>query len=225
MSASREYNTQWARANREKKKAAKNASALRCQTMLARRRPCRTALQNRFVNGETIPWCPTCDRKERGVCITCGTERVAGQARKALYCVGCKRLADQAAYAKYQKANAAKLRKKEKLRMADPVRRADRLQYKRLWRQSMPKKVANYKREDVRRNAEKQREYHAAYRARHAEARRERERLRNAGLLPPRACLTCPTIITGRAKRCDGCKRNDQLAARALIGQRLERVA
>lgn len=77
----RAYNTAWARQKRQQAIAAKNAKASTCRAMLANRLPCKTPLQSRFVNGETVPFCPTCDRKARGVCAL-GREMLAkGAAR------------------------------------------------------------------------------------------------------------------------------------------------
>lgn len=220
MSDTREYNTAWARRNRAAKVAAKNANAMRCQAMLANRHLCKTLLQNRFVDGQTVPWCPTCDRKARGICIDCGKAPVYGTAGKALRCPLCKKLEFHASQDRYRKRNRRALKAKEKRRMKDPVKHADRLVYKRLARKLKPSKVAEYKKTYAVRNAEKVRAYHVGYRAKHLEARRERERLRCRGQLASRSCLTCSTVVTGRAKRCAACKRTDQLTARALLAAR-----
>lgn len=225
MTDKRTYQREHLRRKRANAIAAKNAHTLRCQAMLANRRPCRTPLQSRFVDGETVPFCPTCDRKARGVCTRCGEAPVTGQARKALYCAPCHKIAKHDAYARYKDRHKAALRRKERTRMADPEVRADRNAYKRLYRKAVPTKVAAYKQAYLARHREHVLAYHVAYRAKHAEERRERERLRARGELPPRACLTCPTIISGRAKRCDACKRNDRQRARATIAARMAGAA
>lgn len=215
----RQKNTEYARQLRARKVAAANMDAVRCRALLANHHPCNTPLQSRFVDGETVPFCPTCEKKARGICIECEAP-VQGARRKALRCALHKKLAHQASLDRYKHRNKAKLRRKEQRRMSDPAVRADRIAYKKLYRRALPSKTAAYKKAYTLRNAEKVRAYQAAYREKRREERAAVERARNAGTLPPRACLTCPTIITGRAKRCAPCKEQDRRMAREIIAAR-----
>lgn len=217
----RAANTEWARKKRQALRDAANADSLRCRAVLGNRLVCHTALQSRFVNGQTVPFCPTCDRKARGICIDCG-QPVVGQPGKALRCALHKKLASQAALQRYKDKNKSTLRKKEQRRYADPEKHADRLRYKKLWRQSRPGKVAELKRRYAERYPEKVSAYHKQYRATKAEERRARERARYHGTLPPRTCLTCPTVLTGRAKRCDACRNTARSVAREAIAKRMQ---
>lgn len=221
MTASQEYNTQWARRKRKRLWAERAQFAEKCPAMLGRGKPCNTRLESRFVDGVTVPFCPTCDRKARGVCIDCHTAPVYGTVRKALRCAVCAKLAVHAFHAKYRKSHRAKMRRKERERAGDP----DRLEYKRLWRQSRPAKVAADKKRWQQENQDKVRAYHQRYRAERRAERAERERLRHHGKLPPRTCLSCDTVLTGRAKKCDFCKQEARRVARATIAERLERAA
>lgn len=217
----RAYQAAYARKRRARALAEQNMDRTRCAALLARGKPCQTPLQSRFVQGTTVPFCPTCDRKARGLCIDCGTQPVAGQVRKALRCKACRKVAAHEALARYRDGHAAVLRKKERKRMADPVTRADRLEYKKLYRATMPTKVAAAKRADYQKHRDHYLEYHRQYRAARRADRAAVELARYRGVLPPRTCLSCPTVLTGRAKKCDPCKREQRLSARIAIAQRL----
>ncbi len=218
----RTYAREYARSRRRRAVDAQNAVRITCVARLSRALVCKTPLQSRFVNGETVPFCPTCDRKARGICIKCGTAPVTGSVRRALYCALCKRLTLQESYARYRSAHRKEMSAKEQARLKDPVKRAANLERKRLYRQAVPTKVAAHKKASYLRNREKALAYHAAYRAERREARRERERLRARGELPPRVCLSCPTVVTGRDKKCEPCRRAARAAARAALAARME---
>jgi len=217
------YATQYARRRRQAKWQELASAASTCPALLARRKPCRTPLQSRFVGGETVPFCPTCDRKRRGICIDCTTEPVVGQVGKALRCALCAKVARQ------EQCNRSKAKFRQtrlgKARQYARDHSEDRREYKRLYRKLKPTHVARLKRESYQRNREKALEYHRAYRATRLAEKREIERLRALGQLPPRSCLTCDTVLTGRAKRCDPCKANDRREARVRIAERMERAA
>lgn len=218
----RTYAREYARSRRRRAVDAQNAVRDTCVAKLSRGLVCKTRLQNRFVNGETVPFCPTCDLKARGICIKCGSAQVKGSVRRALYCALCKRLTLQEGYARYRSAHRKEMSAKEQARLKDPVKHADSLERRRLYRQAVPTKHAAYKKASYLRNREKALAYHAAYRSERREARRERERLRARGELPPRLCLTCPTVVTGRAKKCEPCRRAARAAARAALAARME---
>ncbi len=225
MSRRREQNTASARRRREQRRAEANANAVRCQAILCRNIRCGTRLQNRFVDGQTVPFCPTCDRKARGLCIVCGSPELTSRPRRALYCALHRKLAQLESGEKYRKRNRRKLQAKERRRMQDPQVRADRIAYKRLARKIKPQQEARRNRESTARRKEAINAYHAAYRAAHRAAIAERELRRYHGLLPPRSCLSCPTILTGRAKKCTACKQRERAEAIAAITRRLEDAA
>lgn len=218
-------NTEYARQYRARKVAAANMKTLRCTAMLSRNRRCDTPLQSRFVNGETVPFCVTCERKARGICITCGEQPVVGAVRRALYCPLCRKLAGLASLDRYKQTHAAALRRKERLRLADPVKKAARTEYKKLYRAVKPTKIAQYKKAYAERHKDKVLAYHKAYRDQRKAERAARELARYHGTLPPRTCLSCDTVITGRAKKCASCKTAARQHARAEITRRLECAA
>lgn len=220
--AERNYNTEYARRRRAEQLAAANANASKCTALLARRTPCRTPLQSRFVNGETVPFCPTCDRKARGICIDCGTAPVDGTPRRSLRCTLCAKLAKQAQYRKYAERHPDRRRRREAKRLADPEKRARKATFAKLLRILKPSKVAAYKKADYERHREKRLAYHAKYREARLAERRAVELARYHGTLPPRTCLTCPTVLTGRAKKCDACKQAARRAARSATAVPLD---
>ena len=219
--ARRAYNREWRRRQREAARCAENAARLTCGVLLARGRPCKAPLQNRFVNGETVPFCPVHDRKARGVCVTCGEAPVAGTRGRALFCPLCRKLAKQANGVRYQAGNARRRYRTERTRMTDPAKRADKLAYKKLYRQAAPAKIAEHKRLDYQRNREKYLAYHRQYRAKKKGERAAVEMARYHGTLPPRTCLYCPTVLAGRPKVCPSCKAARRVQARAAIAERL----
>lgn len=218
----RAANTRYARERRAQQIAQANALATRCAALLARRSPCNTKLQSRFVNGATVPFCPTCDRKARGICIDCGAAPVNGTPRRALRCASCGKLSKHEQSKVYRKRHAKRMQQKERDRMADPVKHAAKVEYGRLYRKSRRERMKQWKKADYAKHRERYLEYHRKYRAARRAERAEFERLRWRGELPPRQCLTCPTIMTGRAKKCDTCKQNERRVARAAIVARVE---
>lgn len=217
------YGTAWRRQKRREQWAKKAANALLCPARLARGHVCKTPLQSRFVNGETVPFCPTCDLKARGVCIDCKGAPVYGTVGRALRCALCSKLAKQEQCnrwkTKYRKTVNGKARQYAR------DHSEGRREYKRLLRKLKPTRMAQLKRESYERNREKVLAYHRNYRATRLAQKREVERLRALGQLPPRTCLTCETVLTGRAKRCEPCKVADRRAAREALVQRAERAA
>ncbi len=215
-------NTEYARRRRQRQLAEANAARLRCVAILARGKPCKTPLQNRLVNGETQPFCPTCDRKARGICIDCAKAPVDGTPRRSLRCALCQRLERQDACRRSKMLHADRVKRQEAKRMKDPVRKAKKLEYKKLYRLSKPKKIQAYKAADYQKHRERYLEYHRQYRARHREARASTEVERYHGRLVGRTCLTCPTVMTGRQKKCDTCRQQHKQFAIAQINARLE---
>lgn len=212
MSA-RERLSRW----RRKQRALHNADRTTCAARLTRTLRCETPLQNRFVNGETVPFCPTCDRRRRGICIACTTQAVAGKIGAALYCALCKKLKRQEADARFRAAHREQRAAAERARLADPERRAKHKERSRLINLAMPQKAARWRRATNARRREKRQAYDAARRAASAAVARERRALRKAGLLPPRTCVSCPTAMTGRARKCEACRARHRAEARAAL--------
>ncbi len=215
------YQRAWQAKRRRARLDAQNASRLTCAALLSKGRPCRTALQSRFVDGVTVPFCPVCEAKARGTCVACLGATVAGTVGRALYCGPCRKLATHQASAKSREKHADRYRRRERARMADPVKHAAKLEYKKLYRQQRREKTRQYKASDYAKHRERYLEYHRQYRAARKAERAAVERARCHGALPPRTCLYCPTVLTGRPKVCEPCKVQQRKAARAAIAQRL----
>ena len=218
------YAREYARRKRRQRWLQEAESATRCPAMLARRTPCRAPLQSRFVDSVTVPYCPRCEKKRAGVCTEDGcTSPVEGTVGKAIRCALHRKLA-RAEWSAVWRRKAKNLRKR-KARDYARDRSEDRKAYKRLWRAARPSKVRAMKRADYERNREKYLAYHRAYREARRAERAARERARAAGTLEARTCVTCDTVLSGRAKKCEACKQAARRAARAAIEARLERAA
>lgn len=201
-----------------------SAPDMRCGAKLTRYTVCDTVREARMVEGRSVLFCATCDRRQQGRCITCDAP-VDGTPKMALYCAPCRRLAQLATQERYRQAHRAELAARDKVRLSDPVRRAKAAARGKLHRFAMPGKTAQHARATYERRREKVRAYSAAYRAAHGAAERQRRAMRAAGVLPPRTCVDCPTVMTGRAKRCAACRATRRTEARALLAAMLERAA
>lgn len=217
------YHREYARRKRHAQWLAAAALAEHCPATLARGVPCGWPLESRFVAGQTVPFCAQCDRKARGICLDCQTEPVYGRPRSALRCAACKKLALAAAEDRWraqhpETVKAAWARRKARL-LADPETYAAVTARKRLWRKANPTRVKKHKQKNH--TSDRAREYYAAYRAAHraeiAARQRERERLVRRGERPTHPCVDCQTPISGRAKKCDPCKRAAFVRARAIL--------
>lgn len=218
----RATNSAWAARRRERLLAEKNFAAQRCQAVLGRGKPCGTPLESRFVDGETVPFCVTCDLKRRGICIDCKDAPVYGTKRRALRCEGCQRLEKRAACKRSRTRHPDRVREKWRTRMADPVRKQRNREYRKLARHATPKKAAEAKRRDYIKHRAHYLEYHRQYREARLEQRRATERARHRGELPPRHCVDCPAVVSGRMKRCESCRERVRRGARAEILARLQ---
>jgi hypothetical protein len=203
------YAREYARRRRDQQWEQDAMRAARCPRWLARGKRCNTLLKSRFVDGETKPWCPTCDCKSRGVCIDCRKAPVDGQPRKALRCALCKKIERQDATRRWVENNPGALKKswqrRKKRLHADPTQRAQELERKKLWRHARPEKVREQKRAYAERNREKLLAYHADYRKRKAAEIAERERARYYAKHPERPSPTCR--VCGVAVPYDGVGR------------------
>ncbi len=196
-----------------------NAQATTCHVMLAPRVRCDGPLASRFVNGETVPFCARCDRKRRGICIDCTERPVDGRPGMALRCEPCRLQLQRERYAAYRERRPKSMARKARNYYA--THREDRVAYVKEYRAAMPEKTKKKARDYYARNKERVLARQKAHRATKVEEIREKDRLRRAGLTPPRTCLSCPTVLTGRKWRCDACVAVAKAEARAKIARRL----
>jgi len=223
--AKRQANTEWARRARLKKWFGMAEALTHCPANLARGKPCRAELQNRKVDGVTVPFCPQCDRKRRGICIDCQRAPVEGTPGKSLRCLMCHKIARSETGRRFAKKHPARVRqkwqeRKKRLLEAPGVWEA-RLERSRLWRLAHPKAVAASK--VAWNRSDTARAYQRDYRARMAEERRQRERARDRararGDMITHPCTSCQTALVGRQKKCAACRTQAVRTARAaLIG-------
>ncbi|NUR19527.1 MAG: hypothetical protein HOQ12_08350, partial [Gemmatimonadaceae bacterium] len=171
--ARRDYNRRYAAKRRERALAEKNRSARTCQKAVGRYAVCGGRLDSFVENGRAVLDCQRCDRVARGLCIDCPA-RVDGTPGRARRCAACKRLAFLATHEKYRANHREELARKGRRKYRSLKERARRNEYKKLWRQSNPSRVARSKREAYLRN----RDYWLDYLRRRREARREENRER-----------------------------------------------
>lgn len=220
---SREYQREYARRKRRGAWLRAAVHAVRCPAMLSNQKPCRWPLTNRLVNGVTTPFCAQCDRKARGICLECRSEPVRGTVGKALRCTACQKRVRHDHAQKYRKRHPGKIRRQWRRRKArmlkNPVLRQAVLERKKLWRLANPKAVRRHKMRDNR--TERAREYQKAYRERMRRLRAANELVRyhqrRRGEVVTHPCVKCRAAISGRAKKCEGCRTTEYRAARALL--------
>jgi len=223
----RKRNTEWARQNRAKRLAARNATSATCQARMGRHGLCGGVLES-FTdgNGRASFRCPLCERKKRGICRDCGLP-VYGQVGKAIRCEFHAKEAKDVQWRRYKDNNAAVLRKRARqYYQHDEIRRERRNARKLIWRKAHPEKVKQYKRREALQQNPKRLAYHAKRRQREREALRARERARGRGITELRTCLTpgCDIVVTGRKKKCTRCKERQVNEARAMLAE-LQRSA
>ena len=207
---------------RDRKWVAAAMKSTRCPRMLARGHRCSERLQNRLIEGQTMPFCPRCDLKRRGICIDCKTEPVDGAIRKALRCAACKKLERGVAELRWRTRHPGKVRQQWKRRrkmLRATGQYETMLERKRLWRLANPKAKARYAHAYSR--SEHARVHQAERRLRIGPQKRavekERLRLRKLGILMTHPCHDCGTPLTGRPKKCDACRDRCYRAARAIL--------
>jgi hypothetical protein len=183
---------------------------------------CGTPLENRLVNGETVPHCPRCERKRRRECLDCGIS-VADQAPRALYCAACRRLHRFDVTAKSRATHRE--RSTQAYRAKSPEARARHNELSALYRLAHPTATArSIARQRERRQANpgvlaRIREASKASRERVKAGLAKRERYTDAG---ERLCRTpdCATVMRHTKQRwCAPCRAARVRAARqALTG-------
>jgi hypothetical protein len=195
MTDARTYQREYARKQRDAAWAAQAMHKTLCPRLLARGKPCRAPLESRFVDGATVPFCPQCDRKRRGICIDCRTEPVVGTVGKALRCGACAKIERLAAGDRYKQRHPSRLKKEWLRRKAaleqNPEAHREVLERKRLWRQARPERVAAQKKADALKHADRVAAYHREYRARHAEKKRAYARAKYYEQHPERPTPVC----------------------------------
>lgn len=219
----RTYHREYARRKRREAWAQVAETKERCPAMLANQRRCGWRLENRLVAGVTVPFCAQCDRKARGICLDCQREPVVGTVGRALRCSGCQVIERYAAQERYHERHPAKRRRqwqrRKKRFLANPELHRAQLERKRLWRQASPKAKARYAKQYNQTESAKR--YYKAYREARREHLRAQARMYQAakarGERLTHPCMVCRTPVSGRAKKCDVCRRAQYTAARAAL--------
>lgn len=174
----------------------------------------------RWVRNLARDWvrnCPRCERREAGLCQDCDAP-VEGTRLKALRCATHKRERMNEHGRAFVKRHYIKVRAKwRRYHKRVAVKKA---KYKRLWRKANRDKVRAQKRRYGLRQKPRNREYHQAYRMAAEVEGRARWRT-----YTDRPCLTCPTIVRGRVKKCDACKDTERRSALELLAGRQVKVA
>jgi hypothetical protein len=208
---------------RHKKWAAAVMNRTHCPTKLGFKVICGEPLQNRQVNGETVPYCPRCACKDSGTCVDCRKAPVAGKRRVAIRCSTCAVKADRAASREWsrthKKTTQAKWRRRKVALLADPTAYAASLERSRLAKLSRtPTQRKNRKRypgSATKRanNRRRERVNKPAIRA----YQRERRRRVKLGLVMTHPCVSCPQLLVGRQRKCTTCAQRDCRMARVAL--------
>lgn len=215
--------TAWKRARQRKRWAQQAMACTTCPAKLSRLRICGWPLENRLIDGETVPFCAQCDRKARGICLDCRRAPVYSIGH-ALRCDACATLAVR------RSSRLTQLRHPETQRRAY-LKRKQRAQHDPAFAAAMREKARAYRIIDARhvhakqraawQRTEKGRACAARKWFRHAERNREqtklRERAKQRGEAWSHACVSCPTRLEGRRKKCEPCRQRDLAAAKRLI--------
>lgn len=196
------YQREYARRKYAKRDAEANRGQQFCQHRHGPGR-CGGRLETEVVRGgATHTYCPRCRRRAAGQCIDC-TRPVEGQRGKALRCAACKARARNHYQAVHRERHRDEINRQQKARRTrldrDPEYRARRLAVKKAWRErnvvriklSKRKWRLNPERPNGYSSREKYEAYHRAYRAKHAERRRELARKKYYELHPDRPHPVC----------------------------------
>ena len=174
--------------------------------------------------GSVIATCEWCERRLRGICRECGLP-VVGMKRKAIRCALHTKLAKHEAAKRWQNAHRDHLREAAKGYAQRPEVRERRIRYKKLYRQSRPSKIAAYKKKDAEKHRERMRAYMRKYYRRTKrrllkEYTRDGQKVLRRYAPGERPCLSgCGNTVTGRAKKCEPCRRDAYRSARETIAR------
>jgi ATPase subunit of ABC transporter with duplicated ATPase domains len=142
-----------------------------------------------------------------GICADCNRP-VEGRVGSAVRCAEHKKARTAEFYRAYRRDNPQKVRASaRRYYKSDKVRRKARAEYKRAWRKANRDKVRAQKRRSALRGVT----------AKAQQRHRDKIRLlRNTeqSTPAPRTCLTCPTVVHGRVKKCVMCKAREALIAK-----------
>lgn len=203
--ARRRRNTKWAARRRAAKLARENANATFCQHRLGSF-SCGGRLEDRVDRalGIVTRICPKCERRKQGICERCPLP-VYGAIGRSKYCDTHFNQARREAIRRSQEIHGeARASRARASLLADPVRRARKLEYKRLWRKANPDKIRKQKRRFALRQNRHNLEWHKQYNAkrRAAKADDSRERYRADNPIPTPRCASCGRDIPwmGRTK-------------------------
>lgn len=204
----RRYQREWARRKRAQVLNEKQREAATCPL---RHGPGRCGGELAWVRAADRSWkrsCPRCERRLAGICQECALP-VEGRVRSALRCAEHKRLERNAYSARYVQRHYSKTRKKWQAYHRRHA--AEKAAYKKLWRKANREKIRAQKRRAALRQPAHVLQYHRGNRmAAEIEGRK-------FGVPHPRECLSCPTQVTGRAKKCASCKERERQEARRLL--------
>lgn len=219
----REYGRRYAALQRDRKWAAEAMNRERCPRFLSRGLRCRALLHSRVVHGETVPFCPRCDRKRKGLCVDCGKAPVNGRVGYAVRCAGCQRLALLTNTQRYQERHPDRIKRawvaRKRRLECDPAAKTESSERKRLWRLANPAKKRRYA--EAWAKSERCAAYMKAYRERNRLARlekqKERDRLSKLGIVFTHPCVSCGTELVGRQKKCARCRGEHYQHARSVL--------
>lgn len=195
------YAREWARRKRAALLAAERREATTCPRRMGPGICGGTLRWTRAVDRSWKRSCPRCERREAGTCQDCD-QPVAGRVRSALRCATHQRRRQLQHGHDYKQRHYATVRRK--WRKYHKSHASEKAAYKRLWRKLNREKVRAQKRRYALRQKARAREYHLAYRmAADVEGR-------TLPRFASRECLTCPTLVKGRVKKCDDCKQRER---------------
>lgn len=198
------YCREYARKSRLAKWAATAVMRSVCPRKINRWGKCGTKLQNRLVLGVTVPFCPTCDLRNRGICIECKKAPVTGTIGRATWCSVCRKLRfNERAYTwrrRNRQAVARMGRLRHERQRSQPGYAERRRALQRL--RALKRKRPNWNK------TENGKAYLKAYRLRPEvkQAAKIRNHRVHLGHTVTHPCVSCGSGITGRAKKCEGCR-------------------
>lgn len=203
----KKYAREWARRQTAKKDAANNQGSRTCQHRYGAG-VCGALLESvTDGDGRVSVECPACRRRMAGICADCN-RAVEGRVGSAVRCAEHKKARAAEFYRGYRRDNLQKVRASaRRYYKSSKARRKARAEYKRAWRKANRDKIRAQKRRSALRGVA----------AKAAQRHRDKVQLVVTGTeftRSLRTCLTCPTIVHGRVKKCVMCKAREALIAK-----------
>ncbi|MGK2934338.1 MAG: hypothetical protein ACSLFE_03730 [Gemmatimonadaceae bacterium] len=238
--ARRKSSTEYARRRRDRDLAERMRRQTHCPRKAGSGR-CGCRIEHFTVgNGRVVSRCAWCERRKAGICRDC-PKPVEGRLLSAIRCATCKPNARRLQIRQSQQRNREEInaRARARLRKMPKKKKAEHLEYKRLYRKANPDKVRAQKQRYIARKTPAYVEYHRRYNARPKRAQRKRDqRARAVPAVEPlkvqtpmpvryartgqRLCLTpeCRRVVTHRKKICSKCRQLAVEAAKAALENR-----